>query len=66
MKIKAYHFRYPGLWMGGKIVVVAKTERTARKIALAEADPCSAEELTLLGVFHLDEPRVLYNDNGDY
>ena len=65
MKIKAYQFGYPGSWLGGKIVVAAKTERTARKLA-RERVSCRDEDLELEQVFHLDQPKVLYDDAGEY
>lgn len=69
--MKIYDFRFKGLWMGGEIIIVAKTEEDALRIATEHInkDQDLSEEqkkdLRLLETHEIEEKIILYY-NGDY
>jgi len=61
-----YVISYKGSWLGGTAVVLAKSARQA--IELVEQDP-STIDFTEVEITHLasvDQPEVIYNNNGEY
>lgn len=69
--MKVYGFRFKGLWMGGTIIIIAKTEDDAFRIAkqhIEQDKKLSKEqkkELKLLETHEIEEKTVFY-DNGNY
>lgn len=54
---------YAGSYLGGKAVVSAKDEETARKLVELDIRSTNFVEVE---VEELDTSGVIYNDNGDY
>lgn len=69
--MKVYDFRFKGLWMGGTIIVIAKTEDDAFRIAKQHINEdqklCEKMKKDLrLIEFHEIEEKIIYYENGDY
>ncbi len=71
--MKIFSFGFEGIWLGGKAVVLAENEAKARELVTQRIQEeflnqtaGQQRSLTLKAVFNLDEPQLVYFDNGDY
>ena len=66
--MRAFLFSYDGSWLGGEIVVVAKTEEEAALVAAKSVSDQDAKTLKLSETIHLPRGKatVVYNDDGEY
>ena len=62
--MKAYVIAYEGIYLGGHVVVIAENE--AQAMGLVTHDATEIKGARVQGVFDIDRPCVVYNDNGDY
>ena len=69
--MKVYFFRFKGLWMGGRIHIIAETEEDALKFAKEKINNDiklkeeQKKEIYLLKTVEI-EKKIIYYDNGDY
>ena len=78
--VKIFKIEYEGWWLGGKALVLAEDEESAKRLLVGYDGVTTrqngpperryrtpAEEMQVTEVIEdLSEQRVLYNDNGDY
>ena len=61
-KLEVFNFVFDGFYLGGKIVVIAKGLRQAKKLA----GEFTSDVLELQSREPVDEAGVVYFDDGDY
>lgn len=65
--MNSYQFSFKGLWIGGNIIVVAHSQEDAERLAREQVNSeFPNDEITLEYINTLNEPKVIYYDNGDY
>lgn len=71
--MKAYKFQFDGLALGGEMVVIAGSEKSAREAALAriatggyKASAAKSLELDSVKDIASNKPTVVHDWNGDY
>ncbi len=64
-----FEFSYKGLWLGGKVLVVAKDISYAKKLLKRKLSTVDYNSLELIKKTEFKEDSrttIIYDDNGDY
>lgn len=66
--LKAFRVTYPGLYIGGNAVVLARDEEEAKELVKADSRTLGwlTRNIVVTEVGNVLTPAVLYNNNGDY
>lgn len=70
MELKIYTYSFPGMALGGRVVVIARDSRRARHMVLKhpklQSLKLELKDISLVQVDNDIKESVIYVDNGDY
>lgn len=65
--LKAFRVTYPGIYIGGNAVVLARDEKEAKELVKTDSRTIGwGRAIVVTEVGNVFTPTVLYNNNGDY